>query len=467
MKKIGKPVSIILALFIVAFAVVSVLGISTKWGDTRNIYIKGISDIRWGIDINGGLDVTFGAPEGINATEQQMDAAKAVIEQRLVTLNITDSEVYVDHNKDRVIVRFPWKSDEKDFDPEAAIKELGATAKLTFRKGTARDSMSTANPSLEDVLVMDGSVVTSASVGINPETGLYVVNLKLNEAGKTAFAAATKEMADQKGYISIWMDDDMIEAPDVQEAITNGEAVITSSSFTAASAKALADKINAGALPFSLVTESFSTISPILGNNAKNAMGIAAVIAFILICILMISAYRLPGIVASICLLGQIAGTLACISGFFPNFNSFTLTIPGIAGIILSIGMGVDCYIITAERIKEELNSGKTLNGAVAAGYHKAFSAIFDGNVTVIIIALILMGAFGPTDTIMAKILTPVFFMFGPATTGAIYSFGYTLLLGVIMNFVFGIFASKLMLRSISRFDTFKKLHWYRRSKNV
>lgn len=466
MKKIGKPICFIVAAFILVFAALSVFGVSTQWGDKKTVYVKGLSDIRWGIDINGGIDVTFSAPEGYDATEAQMDAAKAVIEQRLVNLNITDSEVYIDNNKDRVIVRFPWKSDEEDFDPESAIKELGETAELTFRKGTERDSSGYASPTIEDELVLSGDAVESAEVRISSEDNTYVVLLTLNDKGKDAFAAATKEMLAEKGYISIWMDETCVSSPNVEAEITDGVATI-SGNFTAETAKDLADKINAGALPFALKTDSFSTISPSLGNGAKTAMGIAGLIAFILICIMMIYLYRMSGIIASVCLLGQIAGSFAFISGFFPDFPSFTLTIPGIAGIILSVGMGVDCHVITAERIRDELKEGKTLNGSIALGYRKAFSAIFDGNITVVIIAIILMGAFGPSDSLVAKMLSWVFFMFGPATTGSIYSFGYTLFIGVLMNFVFGILASKLMLKSVSRFDTFKKLSWYRREKNV
>ncbi len=461
MKKTGKPICFIVAALIFVFTALSFFGLSSQWGDNRNVYVKGVSDIRWGIDINGGLDVTFSAPDDVDATEAQMDAAKAVIEQRLVNLNITDSEVYVDNNKDRIIVRFPWKSNEENFDPEAAIKELGETAELSFRKGTTRDGSGFASPTIEDELVLNGSAVESAEVRVDEENN-YIVLLTLDSTGKEAFAKATKEMLDKKGYISIWMDDKYFSAPDVQAEITDGVATITGN-FTYESAKELADKINSGALPFALETESFSTISPSLGNGAKVAMGIAGLISFALICVLMISLYRLPGVVASICLLGQIAGTFAFISGFFANINSFTLTIPGIAGIILSIGMGVDCHVITAERIRDELKDGKTLNGAISAGYRKAFSAIFDGNITVVIIAVILMSAFGPTDSLVAKLLSWVFFMFGPATTGSIYSFGYTLFIGVIMNFIFGILTSKLMLKSVSRIETFKKLSWYRR----
>ena len=151
------------------------------------------------------------------------------------------------------------------------------------------------------------------------------------------------------------------------------------------------------------------------------------------------------------------AGTVAAITGFFSVFPSFTLTLPGVAGIILAIGIGVDANIITAERIREEINVGKTIDGAISSGFKRAFTAIFDGNVTVIIVAIILMGSFGPTSSAFAKLLKPIFFMFGPSTTGSIYSFGYTLLIGVALNFVFGVFASRLMLTSLSKFAPFRK----------
>ena len=141
------------------------------------------------------------------------------------------------------------------------------------------------------------------------------------------------------------------------------------------------------------------------------------------------------------------AATLAFVSGYFPVFESFTLTLPGIAGIILAIGMGVDANVITAERIKEELKNGKSLDGALKSGFARGLTPIIDGNVTIVIVAIVLMGAFGPSDGIFAKALHFVFFAFGPSTAGTIYAFGYTLLTGVLLNFVFGVFATRVMIR--------------------
>lgn len=135
MNKKGKSWPLfVVAILIVVFSLTAIFGVSYQYGDTKNIYIKGASDIRFGIDIRGGVDVTFMPAGDVDATPEQMTAAKTVIEDRLVGLGITDYESYVDSNKDRIIVRFPWKTGEADFNPQTAIDEIGTTAKMVFRK---------------------------------------------------------------------------------------------------------------------------------------------------------------------------------------------------------------------------------------------------------------------------------------------------------------------------------------------
>lgn len=450
MRKIKKPVFFIVVALIAAFSYLTIFGISNTYGDIENTYIKGVDDIRWGIDIQGGVNATFEPADGADATDEELEAAKTVIEQRLVSLNITDSEVYVDTAKDRVMVSFPWASDETEFNAEAAVNELGDMAELRFVKGSEADGE----------LIMTGTAVESAAAVQNTQTGQWVVSLELDEEGTEAFAVATKELKAKNGYISVWMDETNVSTASVEAEITNGDAMI-SGDFTYESAKSLADKINAGALPIKMEATSTNTISPTLGEGARSAMVIAGIIALAAIVLYMIAVYRLPGFVASIALCGQVAGTLAAISGFFGTFDSFTLTIPGIAGIILAVGMGVDANVITAERIKEELRNGKTLNGAIELGYKRAWSAVFDSNITVVFVAVILMGAFGPTDSVFGTLLKPLFFAFGASTAGTIYSLGYTLLVGILLNFVFGIFCSRLMLASLSKFKCFRKLWLY------
>lgn len=435
----------VVAILIVLFSLTAILGVSYTYGDTKNVYVKGASDIRFGIDIRGGVDVTFMPAGDVDATDEQMTAAKTVIEDRLVGLGITDYESYVDNNKDRIIVRFPWKSDEADFNPQTAIDEIGTTAKMVFRKGSSATG--------EEIL--SGDDVASANAAYN-ETEGWVVQLKFNSNGASAFASATTELAANNGTISIWLDDNNISTATVNEAITGGEAIIKGK-FDQDSASTLANQINSGSLPFALSAESYSTISPSLGAKSLDVMVQAGIIAFILVAIMMICRYRLPGTIAVISLLGQVAATLAVVSGYFTVFPGSTLTLPGIAGIILGIGMGVDANVITAERIKEELSKNKTLDGAVKSGFKMGLTPIIDGNVTIVIVAAILMGAFGPTDGFWAKVFNPIFFWFGPSTAGTIYSFGFTLLTSVLLNFVFGVWATRVMIRGAVNFKPLRK----------
>ena len=435
----------VVAILIVLFSLTTIFGVSYTYGDTKNVYIKGASDIRFGIDIRGGVDVTFMPADDVDATDEQLAAAKTVIEDRLVGLGITDYESYVDNNKDRIIVRFPWKSDEADFNPQTAIDEIGTTAKMVFRKGSSATG--------EEIL--SGDDVASASAAYN-ETEGWVVQLKFNSTGASAFADATTELAASNGTISIWLDDNNISTATVNEAITGDEAIIKGK-FDQDSASTLANQINSGSLPFALSAESYSTISPTLGAKSLDVMVQAGIIAFLLVAVMMIVRYRLPGTIAVISLMGQVAATLAVVSGYFTVFPGSTLTLPGIAGIILGIGMGVDANVITAERIKEELSKNKTLEGAVKSGFKMGLTPIIDGNVTIVIVAAILMGAFGPTDGFWAKVFNPIFFWFGPSTAGTVYSFGFTLLTSVLLNFVFGVWATRVMIRGAVHFKPLRK----------
>ena len=439
MKRISKPVFFIVAILIIAFAFTAFAGIKYYDGDIQQTVLKGIGDIRWGIDIRGGVEATFKPAGDIDATDEQLASAKSIIETRMVSNGITDYEIYSDYGSDRIIVRFPWKEDDTNFDPVSAVDELAATANLTFR-----------NPSGE--VVMDGSAVESARVGVDTSNqssgnpGQYLVLLELNSEGAKTFADITTQYLNQQ--ISIYMDETMLSNPTVQSVISDGSAQI-SGNFDAESATKLANQINGGALPFSLEAASYSGISPTLGQNSLTAMGYAAIIAFILIALFMIIRYRVPGFVAVIALVGQMALAVAAVTRYFNAFNSFTMTLPGIAGLILSVGMGVDANIITAERIKEEFRSGKTLDSAIEKGTKNSLTAIIDGNMTIVIVSIILLLVFGPSNILS--------WIFGESTTGTIYAFGYTLLMGVISNFIMGVWLSRVMLKSISGVNFLRK----------
>ena len=459
MKRVKKPVFFVVLLLIVALVYTSFFGVYGQNGDFKETYIKGAGDIRWGIDIRGGVEATFSPADGVEATTEQLNAAKEIIETRMVSNSITDYEIYTDPTNNRIIVRFPWRSDEENFDPEEAINELAATAQLTFREGKEYESTEygedgnivyrTPSGTTAENVILEGSDVVSATPAMTQDESTgeyqYVVSLQLSEEGKEKFAEATERLVGQT--ISIWMDDVMISYPTVNEAITNGECSITGD-FTSEEATQLANQIQAGALPFALQVSSFSSMPPTLGTQALNAMMLAGIIAFVVISVLMIGIFRLPGVVAVISLAGQVGLCIAAISGYFPFINSYTTTLPGLAGIVLSIGMGVDANVISASRIREELRNGKTLDGALKLGFSESFWAIFDGNITTMIVAVMLMGVFGPSNILSI--------IFGESTTGAIFSFGFTLLVGIIGNFIMGMTATRLMTLSLAGF---KGLH--------
>lgn len=463
MKRTPKSVFFIVALLIVALAYGAFFGVHKKFGDRLDTVIRGASEIRTGIDISGGIEVTFApADDTINATNEQIEAMKEVIVRRLIANNITDHEAYTDTDNDQVIIRFPWKNNETEFDAAKAIEELGKTALLEFYLDEAESTLPTEKPGKDD-FVLNGSSVASAVAGWDEKGTSPVVALTLDGEGKAAFSTATETQKKLNGdsgsshTISIWLDDECISNPSVNAHISNGEAVISGGFATYAEAADLANLINSGALPFSIEAKNTNTITATLGERALEIMVISGIIAFVLVSLFMILYYRLSGAVAVIALLGQVAGSIAVVSGFFPFFESFTLTLPGIAGIILSIGMGVDANIITSERIKEQIRKGRTIDSAISNGCSESFSAIFDGNITVIIVSIVLMGVFGPADSLFAKLLKPLLFMFPVSASGAVYSFGYTLLAGIIFNFIMGVTCSRLMLKSVSRFKFLRK----------
>ena len=416
----------IVAAIILLSTLLSIFGLNVPIpGQSGYLELYGADKIRFGIDIRGGVEAVFTAKDynGV-PSEEDLASARSVIELRMDNLNILDREITTDKSNGRIIVRYPWKSSETDFNPEEALKELGEMARLTFQMPDGE-------------VVLDGTNIASATAGFDPNTSEPVVLLEMDATGAAAFSEATGELVASNGSISIYMDETLISAPRVISKITDGSSMITNIG-SSEEALDLAQKINAGALPFALEAISSSSISPRLGANALQVMIQAGLVAMALIMLFMLLYYRLPGFVAVFCLLGQMVGILLAIS-----IPQQTLTLQGIAGIILSVGMGVDANIIIAERIKEELNTGAALTTSLANGFHKALSAVVDGNVTVAIAAAVLM-------------------IFG---SGAMLSFGYSLLVGVILNGVTGVIANRLMIGSLSQFDTLQNTWLYGRRK--
>ena len=424
--------------FFLVIALIAAMACIAFTGNLFGIKIPGAYDIRPGIDINGGIDALLYAVKegGGKPTQDELDTAKVIIGKRLDKEGILDRELTTDVNSGRIILRIPWAANETDFDADKTLAMIGETALLTFQEVDTAQTDDKGNYKPTGKIILQGTEVLDATPQKNTQNGGMQVALSLSAEGKIKFAEATGRLIGQP--IAIFMDDQFISAPIVEAHITDGNAVITlgsdSSEKAITEAKELADTIRAGSLPFKLEAKSVNSITPTLGKGALQVTIKAFIIAFILICLFIISYYRLPGLIACIALFSLAVLQLLAIS-----WINITVTLTGIAGIILSVGMGVDANVIIFERIKEELRSGKTLRASIDLGFKRAFSAILDGNLTTLIAAVIL-------------------YIFG---TGPMISFAYTLTIGVLISFFTALTLTKIMMKSVAEFDFAKHLWLY------
>ncbi|NLI39266.1 MAG: protein translocase subunit SecD [Clostridiaceae bacterium] len=389
--------------------------------------IKGAAEIRTGIDIRGGISAIMvpDYPEGTEGRNvaEDLASARSIMELRLDAQGIFDKNINVDATNNRIIIDIPWAQNETNYDPRAALDELGSTGRLTFREVSYEDAMLP----LEQIpatgpIILDGEDLKTASQSQHPQTGYYNVDLELKDSGVDKFAEATGRLIGQ--FIGIFIDDECISVPRVNSRINTSQFYIEGN-FSLEEAKTLADKIRFGALPVPLKPVSVDAISAQLGQGALDVAVKAGIVAFALICLFMIVHYRLPGLLASLAL-----SALVALQILFLSNTGISVTLPGIGGIILSMGMGVDANVIIFERIKEELRSGKTLRASIESGFKRAFVAIMDSNITTIIVAIVL-------------------FILG---TGPVKGFGVTLGLGVVLSFITAVSITKTLIKNITAF---------------
>ena len=409
-KSIAK---LIIALLVIVTAVAVVLGgLNVTVFDYKISYPDALDKdwgIRQGLDLVGGSSITYEA-EAESATDDQMKSVENVLRTRLDSLGYSEATVSRQGDK-KVRVEIPAIQD-----PQSAVETLGKTAVLTFRD-------SAGNTVLEASDVKEAVAAFSAI----DETGVstHHVKLILNDSGVDKFYQATQmasQMGDGQNYIAIMLDEEAISTPRVENAINSKECVISGGFSSTAETAELAALINSGNLPFGIKTVSLSSIGPSLGEEALNTSLLAAAIGILLILLFMLIIYRLPGLVADIALLAYIAIVVYIMTLFRIN-----LSLAGIAGIILSIGMAVDANVIIFERIKEELKLGKTVKTSVVSGFDRAFLAIIDANITTIIAAVVL-------------------YIFG---TGTIKGFAVTLAIGTVVSMFTAIFVTKYLLKLV------------------
>ena len=400
-----KIVAIVVATAVLAYA--SLYGFQIA--GYKIIPIKGA--IKLGLDLRGGVSILLEAKpkQGENITDEKMTGAENVIRGRVDQLGVAEP-VIVRQGDTRILVELPGVKDS-----ETALELIGKTASLQF-----------VSPDNEVILTGDNVKDAKAVYG---EQNQPMVSLKLDSEGAKKFAEATKKYLEQP--IAIMLDEQIISAPTVQSVITNGEAVITNMQSIENAAE-LAALIRAGALPVDLEQRQVMTVGPTLGADSLNKSLKAGLLGVILVLLFMLFYYRLPGLVADFALLVYMLLVLTIFSGL-----GATLTLPGIAGFILSIGMAVDANVLIFERLKEELRNGKSLRAAVNAGFHRALITIIDSNVTTIIAAVVLL-------------------YFG---TGPVKGFSVTLIIGIVVSMFTAITVTRVILVNLvnTRLFTNKK----------
>ena len=368
-----------------------------------------------GLDLVGGSEITYEAviPDDFetDSLSEGMEVARTMMQQRLDALGYTEASCYISGER-RLVVEIPSVED-----PEKAVQQLGATAVVSFVDA-------------DGTVWLTGSEVAGAEYENSPtdSTGLSRPHVKLDltpEGREKLHEASQKVLArgDGKNYLAIQMDGKEISAPYVNEELDTDSVIISigSAENPEEEARYLAKIISAGRLPFELTTAKQQTIGASLGEKSLSTSLLAGLIGLILVMIFMIAVYRLMGVISCVALTTYAALFAVAISVLHVN-----LSLPGIAGIILTVGMAVDANVIIYERIKEELRMGKTLRFAIESGYKRAILAIIDANVTTMIAGFVLLWQ----------------------GSGTILGFAVTLLIGVALSMLVMLVMTKVLLKT-------------------
>ncbi len=411
---------------VLSLLVIAILVFLTAFGiKLGNYELKPAYDgIKLGLDINGGSYIEYQAVERVqtaegvtsegedkkDVTQEEIDTTIAILRARATSEGYTEANVMHNGNG-RFRVELPSVGDANQ-----ASTILGQVAELTFE-----------DP--ENNVVLDGNQIKNATAVFSSTDGTtsqHIVELEFTEEGRQKFAEATARLVGQQ--ISIKLDGVVQSAPTVQEAIDSDKAIITLGTGEGVDeyARSLAGLIRSGKLPFGLKEVGASTVSATLGQDAYQNALLAGLISIILIAIFMIAFYRLPGLMGAIALIFYTVLTILILGAFGVN-----LTLPGIAGIVLSLGMAVDANVIIFERITDEMKNGKTLRASIDAGFNRALTAVVDSNITTLISAGVLW-ALG---------------------SGTVKGFAITLFLGVVVSMFTAVFVTKFLIKQLIGLD--------------
>ncbi|MBP3459280.1 MAG: protein translocase subunit SecD [Lachnospiraceae bacterium] len=444
MKKKNAVLSMILFLIaLVGLGYVALVGIGpTKTGSAGNI--------KQGLDLAGGVSITYQVVGEEEPSSEDMADTIYKLQKRVEGYS-TEAQVYQE-GTDRINIEIPGVSDANEI-----LQELGQPGSLYFISETDDEGnmnysiagidengkyIYVLNKTIDELLAdgsikLDGTMVATADAAQTTDNSAlkqtqYVVELTFTDEGTAAFAEATQRAYDRGETIAIYYDGELVSVPTVQTVITGGQAQI-SGMADVEEARTLASTIRIGGLKLELEEMRSNVVGAQLGSDAIKTSLKAAIIGFVIVCIFMTVIYFLPGFTSALALAMYVILTLLVLNGF-----NLTLTLPGIAGIILSIGMAVDANVIIFARIREELGTGKTVNSAIKIGFNKATSAIVDGNVTTLIAAVVLV----------------------VKGSGTVKGFAQTLMIGIILSMFTAMVVTRVLLNAFYGLG-FKSEKWY------
>lgn len=370
-----------------------------------------MNGLKLGLDLQGGVHVVLKAddPRDNEVSKKDMEQLTAVMRERVDELGVGETIIQPE-GKDRLIIELPGVSN-----PDEAVDAIGQTAYLEFKTSDGKT-------------ILTGQDLKDAQGALDPTSQEPLISLKFNSNGAKIFAEATKEITenyrqgDPRRTIGIYLDDKLLTNPNVNEPIPNGEAQISGGFENLDEAANLAALLRAGALPVNVKIIEQRTVGPTLGQDSLDKSEQAMIWGLSIVMLLMLVFYRVPGLIADFALVVYAFIVVGAMAGV-----NAVLTLPGIAGLILSIAMAVDCNIIIFERIREELHAGKTIRAAVEAGFNRAIITVMDANVTTLI-------------------ATAVLYKLG---TGPVRGFAVTLSIGIFASILTAIVLTRFLLREV------------------
>lgn len=456
MKRLGKPVSIIIALIVLIFSVLSVFGYSYYTGDIKHTVFKGFGGLDWGIDASGGTKIAIKP-----ASADEAGAVADIIEDRAANYGLTEYQLYVNGNSEVVLV-VP-KSINSDYDSREVASYLTCYGDLTLRAGDDYFQMRvdssggatyiTPTGDTEKTIILESSLIKGSNTfDYNDGDSTYhYVEVMYNSEGADKLAMLTNE--DTGTYynqtVSVWLDDAMLSSPTINEPLDQGSFSFTNEHMTPDKAQLISAVIDADTMPCVITVSSFTDIAPALGKGVTELVFFAGVIALLLIAFTLIFKFRAVGVVSVLALIMQFSVILAILTGFVGEGHTFMMTVPSAAALALSVMLTVLSCVMVANRIKSEVNNGTVVDTAVSTAFKSAKNKIFDINFVLAIISLMGWFVFGASDLSVA--------LFGNSVAGGISSFCYVMFLGSVLNFITGYLLPQLMLRSVESYKFFGK----------